>query len=332
MTTAVAWLEPALKAHLRLAAVGTVACTILWLASLASGAWLETAILAVLVCVLGLPHGALDFIAGRAVFRRRFGVLWPIAFGASYVGLAALVFAGWLIAPGPWLAAMLALSVYHFGSDDDDPRFLRGLARISEIVGRGGAVILVPAAFHREEVALAFGYLMPSVGLDQSRAFLDAGLVWCGPLVALCWVGAITTHAATWLRGGPHAIRHRGALLEMTCVAAAFALLPPLVAFTLYFCGWHSLRQILILSAQLDHRGPGFGLLAFAQQAALPTLATIIVGGAAWLHAVSGTGQPLSTLIAVVFVTLFCLTVPHVVLHEIHHRQDVRRLRPIERT
>ena len=36
---------------------------------------------------------------------------------------------GWLIAPGPWLAAMLALSVYHFGSDDDDPRRLRGLAR-----------------------------------------------------------------------------------------------------------------------------------------------------------------------------------------------------------
>ena len=72
MTAAAAWLEPALKAHLRLAALGTVACTTLWLASLAGGAWLETAILVVLVCVLGLAHGALDFIAGRAVFRRRF--------------------------------------------------------------------------------------------------------------------------------------------------------------------------------------------------------------------------------------------------------------------
>lgn len=328
MTGAAAWLEPALKAHLRLAALGTVACTALWIASLASGAWLETSILVVLVCVLGLPHGALDFIAGRAVFQHRFGGLWPIAFGACYLGLAALVFAGWLIAPGPWLAAMLALSVYHFGSDDDDPRRPRGLARMAEIVGRGGAIILVPAAFHRQEVALAFSYLMPDVGLDQSRFFVEAGLAWCGPVVTICWAGAVITHGSNWLRGGSRASRHRGALLEMICVAIAFALLPPLVAFTLYFCGWHSLRQILILAAQLDHRGAGFGLLAFARKAALPTLATILAGGAAWLLALSGAGEPLSALTAVVFVTLFCLTVPHVVLHEIHKQEGVRRPRP----
>ena len=320
MTVAAAWLEPALKTHLRFAAAGTVACTGLWLLSFAQDVVIETVLLAALVCVLGLPHGALDVIAGRRLFQPRFGAFWPIGFGGVYLGLAALVFLCWLMAPGPWLAAMLALSIYHFGSDEHDPGRMHGVLRLAEIVGRGGAIILVPAAFHAEEVALVFSYLMPGTDLERSRTVLDAGLIWCGPAIALCWLVAGLAHAIAALRTGRARIRHRHALIEMTCVAGAFALLPPLIAFTLYFCGWHSLRQILIQAADLDHRGPAYGLLAFARKAALPTLATVIAGAAAWLHAVAGAGEALPALIVVVFVTLFCLTVPHVVLHEFQRK------------
>ena len=77
---------------------------------------MQALILAPLVAVLGLPHGALDLPIAEA--------LWPLTgwrrklgFTAAYLGLAGAVIAVWLLAPAASLALFLGYAALHFSGD-----------------------------------------------------------------------------------------------------------------------------------------------------------------------------------------------------------------------
>ena len=316
------WLDRALRTHVHAAALVTLAFISLWSMLPEPSFWLEVVFLLLLVCTLGLPHGGLDHVAGRAVFEPRLGSFWPAAFGLSYLGLGGLVVAAWFWAPAACLAFMLLLSAFHFGSDDSNPRLFRGLPRFIEIVGRGGGVIVIPSALHTGDVARIFNYLLPDLSQTQVAWHMETGLFWLAPPVFSCLLVSVSLHTFRWLAGGPGSRLNRDALLEIVCVGLAFTVLPPLLAFTLYFCAWHSLRQILIVSARLNGNGPGLALLAFARKAFLPTCVVVFAGALAWFLA-TGAGDRLPALISVVFVSLFALTVPHFCVQEAYKRLSV---------
>ncbi len=330
MTSAPAWLGAAMHLHVRYAALASILWLCLWSIVPGSGFWLEAIVMLVLVCTLGLPHGALDYLAGRALFQPVFGIAWPAAFGLLYIGLGALVVVGWLLAPGLWLALMLVISAFHFGSDDSDRRLGHGFWRLIEIVGRGGSIIAVPSAVHTAEVAVIFGYLLPDLSHAQVSLYTEVGAKWLAPLTAVCLMVAAGRHAHGWLACMPLARSHCHALLEIVCVIAIFVVLPPLLAFTVYFCAWHSFRQILIVAGGLDQGGPKRALLAFARKAVLPTSAVVIAGTAAWAFGTTFRGE-LSAVISVVFLSLFALTVPHLLIQEIYKRasKSLREKRPL---
>ena len=316
MTSAPAWLEVALHSHIRFAALATALWLCLWSVVPGSGLWLEAIVMLVLICTLGLPHGALDYLAGRDLFRPMFGIAWPAAFGLVYLGLGALVVAGWLLAPELWLALMLVISALHFGSDDSDPRLSRGIWRLIEIIGRGASVVVVPSALHTADVALIFGYLLPELTKVQVSLYTEIAAKWLAPLTAICLLVAAGRHVHGWLAGSPLARSHFDALLEIACVIAVFVVLPPLLAFTVYFCAWHSFRQILIVAGGLDQGGPSRALLAFARKAIVPTSSVVIAGVAAWALGAGVEGET-SEVISAAFVSLFALTVPHLLIQEV---------------
>ncbi len=320
MTTAPHWLERALHNHVKLAAITTLASVSTWSLLPEHGLWLQAALMLALISTLGLPHGALDHIAGRALFAPRLGVLWPAAFGLIYLGMGALVVAGWLLAPGVWLCMMLAISAIHFGSDDSDSRLGSGPVRFMEIFGRGGAIIVIPSAVHPGQVAAIFAALLPDLSPDEVVPQVETATLWAAPPVMACLLYSALRHASQWLGGAPMADTHRDALLEILCISLIFIALPPLIAFTLYFCAWHSLRQILLVSAALDQIGPARALLAFGRQAFFPTAAVVLAGLFVWGAAGSSLGDRLSAAITVVFVSLFALTVPHHLFQEAYRR------------
>lgn len=323
MTTATVWLDRALQTHVQLAALITVALIAIWWVLPEPALWVEAAFLVTLVCTLGLPHGALDYVAGREIFQPRFRTLWPLAFSVSYLGLAALVIAAWMLEPGIWLAVMLTISAVHFGLDDSSPRLTSGMSWFVEILGRGGAVIVVPSALHTEDVARIFGFLLPGLGQIEIAMYMESGLVLLGPLVAAGLVIAIFLHATGWFGGSDKAHYHRDTLSEILSIVAVFAVLPPLLAFTLYFCLWHSFRQILIVSARSEHHSPGRALLAFARVALFPTCTVVMVLAFAWLIG-SRQEESVPALISAVFVSLFALTLPHMILQEAYKRLAIR--------
>ena len=282
-----AWLASAQRRHTRLAsAIVSLAC----LAALSPPDLpAQAAVLLAGVVLVGMPHGAFDHIVAARVLRPRLGTMWWAAFLAFYLALAGLVVLGWMAAPAVTLAAFLELSVLHFGLGDAE----QGAPRIPVVLARGALPILLPIALHRAEVAPLLAALADKETGAMAATLADAR--W----LLLPW-GAVFL---TWLWSEAA----RGERAEALALCAAFALLPPLLAFALYFCLCHSVRHLLQLGATLapdSARDACRALLRVAGPAAL-----LCAVGAVFLVA-DGTEAALTPL----FRLLAALTLPHMVV------------------
>lgn len=99
--------------------------------------------------------------------------------------------------------------------------------------------------------------------------------------------------------------------LELAAVALLAVLAPPLVAFTIFFCGMHSARHILRTIDSAKTSSPRFLLAALVA----PMEGTFILAALAWQQL---RGLPLDVrLIQLVFVGLAALTLPHMAVVEL---------------
>ncbi len=175
--------------------------------------------------ILGVPHGALDGAVAAPLLRPRCGRAWFGVFAVPYLGLAALVLLAWQRAPLATLAGFLALSVLHFGEEDAGP------GRPFEALVRGGLPVALPALLRPEEDGGLF-----AVVTRVPMAEIPAGGRPCPGS------GSLRPPDGCWQSGARGGVR-----IEMAALAAAFWLLPPLTAFTLYFVGLHAPRHMSTL-------------------------------------------------------------------------------------
>ncbi|RYY17867.1 MAG: hypothetical protein EON55_01090 [Alphaproteobacteria bacterium] len=266
-----------------------VACPILAASLLLSwqGQWLCAV---ALVIVLGVPHGALDVEIGRNLFRDRLGRAWFPAFALPYLTLVALVLVAWHVAPAPTLAAFLIASVWHFGSEDAGVGGLPALAM-------GGIPVAVPVLMHPEATASVLAAIT-DLTLTSPPSWLVVG--------SFLWLPT----AALWAIRTVHA-GHRRTLALPAALCAAFTLLPPLTAFTLYFVVVHAPAHTTSLIRH-PTRAPRVRDVAAAWRLSIFTTAlTILIGAALW------TVTPGETPVRFVRVTLqllAALTLPHMLL------------------
>ena len=256
---------------------------------------LQILILAPLLFVFGLPHGALDLPIAE--------VLWPLdgwrgklRFALWYLSLAALVIGLWLAAPGLALMAFLAYSALHFADDwQDAPAPLRWTG--------GLATLGAPALCHRGEVAELFGHLAPAPAAGLAADTL--AIAGAAALLALIAALAVAQH-----------LRGRAAFEQLLLWAAAL-MLQPLVYFMVYFCALHAVRHFTSAIETIERRRPAVimaaGLSAFVITAA--------VLAAFYLQATRLVGLD-ETILQVVFIGLAALTVPHMILVDRFHRRQ----------
>lgn len=252
------------------------------------------------VIVLGVPHGALDGAVAAPLLRPRYGRAWFGVFAVPYLGLSALVLLAWQIAPLATLAGFLGLSVLHFGEEDSGP------GRPFEALVRGGLPIALPALLHPPETAEIFS-AVARVPMPSLPAWWTAA--------AWLWLAL----AAAWLLGR----RVRPAVLaEMSVLAAAFWLLPPLTAFTLYFVVLHGPRHMRALVRD-PAKAPGVDTMPRAVRAALPVFAlTLLLGAGLWPLYAAGAADAPANLLTLTLQMLSALTVPHVLLDRIASRSQ----------
>ena len=250
-----------------------------------SPAWLVGLFVAILF--LGVPHGALDTLYARHLYDMRSYWAWA-AFGLAYAGLAALVVALWLVTPLVFLSGFLLVSALHFSGDpvEETPALFRAVY--------GGAIIVLPALLHDEQVARLFSFLSGAEAGDR----IAGALHW----IAIPWLFAVLLAAAHYAK------KNSVAILELVSVSALAVFVPPLLAFAMFFCVMHSARHIL-RTRQYSEKHTFRHLL---QVASLPFLLTLAGGVAGW-HFLQHESFDVR-VIQLLFVSLAALTVPHMML------------------
>ena len=259
----------------------------LWLPPL--GAEAQLVMLSPVILVLGVPHGALDVVFARQLGGVRSLGGWSL-FTTAYFAVASSVVVLWWLAPGIFLVTFLLISAFHFSGDPagETPALLRMLY--------GGAVIFCPLTLHAEEVSQLFAFL---AGLPAAQAIVEVL-----HRAAWAWVAAIGCASILGMRTA--SVRS----IEMVSLAALLTFAPPLIGFTLYFCGMHSARHVL-RTRDYSSAGTFHHLLRIALWPMLATVAGVGIAMAC------SNGRTLDVRLAqVLFVGLAALTVPHMIVVE----------------
>ena len=269
-------------------------------------------VLALLVAVVGLPHGAADHRFARSRLEPLLGPAWWSAFLAGYLAIAGAVVLGWFLAPAATILVFFLASAWHFGQEEPDlAPGQRGAKQLRQAfrVARGGLVIWVPVALQTDEVVRILSLTAPRGFAPEIQWAVDA-------LVACSWVMlAIAGVAWGWealLAIASEGRRRRVLLLDTFMVASLvllFAWANPVVGFLIYFCGWHSARGLRRLRREL---GESWWQLA-ASLAPMTALAIGLVGFATCLLLRAPTWN--DTLIRATFVGLSAVALPHLLLH-----------------
>ena len=243
------------------------------------------------IIVLGVPHGALDGEIARTLWRDRLGSAWFLKFALPYLGISALVLAGWQLAPRSCLVLFLAASVWHFGSEDVPS------GRPAEVLFRGGLPIALPLLVHPAATLLVFATIA-----QMQLGALDNWL-W---VAALCWL----VLAVAWMIAA--AVRNRWRMLVAPALLGCmFVLLPPLTAFAIYFVCVHAPAHVAALISNRQ-RAVRVRSVGGAWRLALPVTAlTLVIGALLWPFY---DGTPPVRLLCLTVQSLAALTLPHMLL------------------
>ena len=246
------------------------------------------------VVVLGVPHGALDVEIGRTLLRPSFPRWWFPLFALPYLLLVGLVLLAWRVVPEATLATFLLASAWHFGTEDTGGSGLPALAW-------GGLPVAVPVLLQPDATARIL-----SVASGAPFEAVPFWLLTCSLAWLILLVLAVSRMPAR-------------AVARFAALFLAFAALPPLSAFALYFVGVHAPAHVAAL-VRHPSRAPRVRNAAAAWRLAAPTtLLTIAIGAATWpVHS----GSIAERLLAVTLQLLAALTLPHMVLNAWLDRRD----------
>lgn len=283
-------------AHFRIAALLTAVACLAGVVFPQPSLEIQGLIAGLAIAVLGFPHGALDPLVA-SLRESSEGRARTLRFFSAYLALALAVVGLWVLSAPLGLALFLVSSTVHFGEGDAPQTLPRGRRRWS-VIAHGGAPIILPSALHPESVGEVFGWL-----LMQPGSSIAEWLVRYGPWCLAAWFGAA---AAAYLgRSGP---LERRSVIELVVLAAAFAILPPLLSFSVYFCVWHSVRHLMavdtVLGRGMRSRGLVVGLAILAATAIL-----VAVG-----HWGASVGATAPGAIRTIFIALAALTPPHMLV------------------
>jgi Brp/Blh family beta-carotene 15,15'-monooxygenase len=261
-------------------------------------------IILVPVAVFGLSHGGADpFILKRLVGERR----QALCLAMLFYFFSSLIFLGlvWFF-PVLALLVFLVLSIWHFGFTD--AAYLSSSPRPLLTWLCGSLPVLGPVLGHTEQTSELFAWL---IGREMSDVYGVLEIV--GPLVAGLWIMGFGVLLYRYLYQPGHQTGAR-VLMELALVGAALVLLPPLLAFTFYFCFVHSVRHFLsIAENRVGHRELKQVLGFLTRQSAPATLGAILLALLAWGTIVLWTPAPslLVEGVRVMFWGLAALTLPH---------------------
>lgn len=263
----------------------------------------------------GIPHGALDHLIDRETATRQgkpFSLGWFLArYLLTMIGFGLV----WFWVPALSLVVFLLVSAWHFGETDLERVPPTRLWTLTRFVA-GGWVLAFLLLTHGPEVTpllrrIAHDHAL-TLSVWQNALRYASSLVQCWGLLTVYLFGnAYLTHPVSidWPR-----------LARLAAVLMLGAALPLVLAFGLYFGGWHALHSFQTTHGYLRQNQPTLLTTGQIWLKSLPftALALVVLAGAGWWWQQHAPGwDPLPLL----FVFLSIITLPHLpVMHGMNSR------------
>ena len=258
----------------------------------------EFGLLLFIVFLMGMPHGALDVImieklSHKAVNDNADFSMWQVYLGisVSYLFLAVLFFSLWFFIPVLCLPFFFVIAAIHFRHDWDfvKSNWLR--------LCNATLTISLPSLFHSEALLAYFSHLLVGefsaywfVKVLQATAIMAYGY-------SLYWAIKVD--------------RNLSLLIWLAALLLVAYCLSPIWYFCAYFCAVHSILHTSHVKHmnRLDNYGVAKAML-------LPMLGTLLLLISFYVG--MNNTPPKEQILQLVFIGLFALTVPHMLLTVIY--------------
>lgn len=278
---------------------------------------LESAAFAILmaaVVLTGIPHGAVDHLVAAELYDLDASWGDQTKFYGAYLTLMAAYGALWVVAPGLSLGLFLIMTMYHFGQADLAYLAPAGTQHRGSYLSRGLVLIGLPIVAFPSVVGPIFDAIggidrLAWGSLTQHQALIAGGII---AQHGLALLGLSARGFATRRQLGRE-------LLNLTVLSVLFLAVHPLVAFAVYFGFWHSLGHILELIRFFNAHDQPTSLPGFYRKAALFTILSFVMLGG--LYAVADAFSTQREMIALLFILIAVMTLPHMLVVERLYQQ-----------
>lgn len=257
---------------------------------------IQLLILLFTVTLIGIPHGYFDFLVAKYLFSS--APSWLLKFIIAYLALSLVYLLIWLITPVVGLVTFLLMAMYHFAHEEtENIESNNSLLALSV----GSVPIIAPIIYHANDVFSLFSILLN----EKLSAILLPDLYKYIYVILVLFI--IFSYG-------------RKLLLLYLLLFINFIYLPPIASFILYFCFHHSIRHYLYALNDQRLFDKKISLTKYVIFFLVLTVAFTIF----MLTTISSiTSLSLDEMIIkYIFITLACLTLPHLLLNIIYEKKS----------
>lgn len=258
-----------------------------------------------LIVLIGIPHGATDYLIFQHLVRPRWGKDSMLQFYACYLAIMGGYALAWYVLPQLSLLFFLFISMYHFGQSnwnyaDLGPGWKNRAAHFIW----GAFVLSAPILWHYEAA-------IPIIAHITGEAPPAMAVPWRRVVVGALFIINFWASLYYFLEGAISWRDLRNEVFNLIVLAIVLTQLPLLLGFAVYFVGWHSLSSMMDQIRFFRDEDQQYGWRHYFKNA-LPLTAVAIAGLAAlaWLQ----NEMALAMNIGLVFVFISVVTLPHMLL------------------
>ena len=271
-----------------------------------------------LIATVGVSHGAYDGKKGELLFNNKFKN-WKFIFYFTYVALAISVFIIWYLNPLISLIIFLVVSSFHFGKEDLeiylDKKYRHHLFIFFL---KGSLIVLLPLFFNFEQTNLIFNTII------FSKNYILLSSNYTKLILILNLLTQAIFYLYAYLKKKLNRSDFISIIFEIFLIIIVFYLFAPIVAFTLYFCFMHSLKNILLISNELN---PNLirGFQIFFKKSLFLTLITFFILIISLFFLIKFNLLQ-NSIEKIIFIGLASLTLPHIILHSIAENIEISKI------
>ena len=268
-----------------------------------------------LVFLVGVPHGALDFLVdeqNKEALQQKFSI-------KKFVSLYLLrLFSFALIWIFPWVAfsIFMIFSIYHFGETD-----MAGLLKTKKKAGilyvaYGAFILGVLLLVHLPQIKDTLPVIKNFVENSDSYLLLEANRY-----LIIMALGFMFIIAIVYQKSIDNIEVTLPQLVRLIVLLAIITLLPLLMAFTFYFALWHSVLSVRNIFSYFKSFNNNKKFAVICNKSIL--FSVLALGGMVMLYFVLSYFLPDMNMLFALLIILSVLTLPHLqVMHRMYQNSN----------